>query len=152
MSRTKSTTPARPRTSRSKATAKAEPAAPQTEAPQAETQAPEQAPVVLTGRLCATPSLRHTITSGKPVTSFRLAVNDGDETSFHTVVVWGRQAEVVCEFLKKGRLVEVTGRTQERSYQAEDGERTVTEIVARHVDFSPGRSSEAQADNERAAA
>jgi single-strand DNA-binding protein len=121
----------------------------------AETAAPEAKveDTVLTGRLCADPQLRHTATSGKPVTTIRLAVNDGPEATFHSVVVWGRQAEVVCRYLKKGRLVEVTGRPQERTYQAEDGEHRVTEIVAYQVQFLPGRATaQPEDESERAAA
>ncbi len=117
--------------------------APQAEAqaPVTETPAPAESPTVLTGRLCADPQLRHTATSGKPVTSLRLAVNDGSEPTFHSVVVWGRQAEVVCQYLKKGRLVEVTGRSQERTFQAEDGsERRSVELVAYRVQFLASRA------------
>ena len=102
--------------------------------PRATDARPEQ--VTLTGRLTADPELRHT-KSGKAVTTIRVAVNRPDaEASFHSVVVWGKTADVVCQFLKKGRLVEVTGRPQERSYTAADGsERNVTEIVAWRVQF-----------------
>ena len=92
--------------------------------------------ITLTGRLCADPVLRHT-KSGKAVTTIRVAVNKpGEEATFHSVVVWNRTAEVVCEFLRKGRSVEVTGRPQERSYEAADGaQRQVAEIVAWRVQF-----------------
>lgn len=103
------------------------------EAAPAEQQAEQ---VTLTGRLCADPVLRHT-KSGKAVTTIRIAVNRPDgTTTFHSVVIWNRTAEVVCEFLRKGRSVEITGRPQERSYEAADGTlRQVAEIVARRVQF-----------------
>ncbi len=130
--------------------------APQAEAqaPVTETPAPAESPTVLTGRLCADPQLRHTATSGKAVTSLRLAVNDGPEPTFHSVVVWGRQAEVVCQFLKKGRLVEVTGRSQERTFQAQDGsERRSVEVVAYRVQFLASRApAETQVESGRAVA
>jgi single-strand DNA-binding protein len=93
-------------------------------------------PMTLTGRLTADPELRHT-KSGKSVSTIRIAVNTPDaDPSFHSVVVWGKTADVVCRFMKKGRLVEVTGRPQERTYTATDGtERTVAEIVAWRVQF-----------------
>jgi single-strand DNA-binding protein len=102
--------------------------------PQATEAKPEQ--TTLTGRLTADPELRRT-KNDKPVTTIRIAVNTPDaDPTFHSVVVWGRQAEVVCTFLKKGRLVEVTGRPQERTYTAADGnERSVTEIIAWRVQF-----------------
>jgi single-strand DNA-binding protein len=106
-------------------------------APEITPEAPaKQDSVTLVGRLCADPVLRHT-QSGKAVTTIRLAVNKAEaDTEFHSVVVWGRTAQVVCEYMRKGRAVEVTGRTQERSYTAADGtDRQVTEIVAWRVQF-----------------
>jgi len=98
--------------------------------------------VTLVGRLCADPVLRHT-KSGKAVTNLPLAVNAPDaEPSFYSVVAWARTAELACEYMTKGRLVEVTGRTQERSYNAADGtERHVIEIVASRVKFLSGRDA-----------
>src|SRR5208282_2403946 len=59
--------------------------------------------VTIVGRLCTDPVLRHT-KSGKPVTTIRVAVNAPDgEATFHSVVVWDRSAEVICEYLLKGR-------------------------------------------------
>jgi single-strand DNA-binding protein len=105
------------------------------------TQAPS-GEVTLVGRLVADPVLHHT-KSGKPVSTIRIAVNAPDsEPTFHSVVVWNRTAEVVCEYLRKGRLVEVVGRSQQRSYQAADGtDRTVDEISAFRVAFLSGQGS-----------
>lgn len=92
--------------------------------------------VTLVGRLCADPVLRHT-KSGKAVANLRVAVNPAEgEATFHSVVVWERTAEAVCQYLRKGRPVEVEGRPQERCYTTADGtEREVNEIVARRVTF-----------------
>lgn len=82
-----------------KSTTTAAPAPEPVEAAPAEQQAEQ---VTITGRLCADPVLRHT-KSGKAVTTIRLAVNEpGAEATFHSVVVWNRTAEVVCEYLRKG--------------------------------------------------
>ena len=113
-----------------------------TSATQAKAQTPVPAevvsiePVTLTGRLTADPVLRKT-TSGLSVSTIRIAVNppEGDAT-FHDVVTWKRTAEVVCQYLKKGRPVEVTGRPHERTWTDKDGnERVNTEINAFHVQF-----------------
>lgn len=100
----------------------------------------QQDQVTIVGRLCADPVLRHT-KSGKPVTNLRIAVNVPDEDAiFHSVVVWNRSAEVVCEYLRKGRRVEVVGRPHQRSYKAADGtDREVTEVIAFRVNFLSGR-------------
>jgi single-strand DNA-binding protein len=120
-------------------------ATPETTAPASVTTAeptPVEAPKVLTGRLTTDPVLRHTKTSGKPVTTIRIAVNGEPETEpqFHNVVVWGRTAEVVCQYLKKGRLVEVHGREQERTWTDADGaERRTAEVSAFRVQFIANR-------------
>ena len=80
----------------------------------------------------------------RSVTTIRVAVNPPEgEATFHSVVVWNRTAEVVCEYLRKGRRVEVVGRPQERSYKAADGtDREVTEIVAFRVNFLSAQGSD----------
>ena len=104
---------------------------------------------VLIGRLTADPQLRHTASTCKPVTTLRVAVQDTNPQRFHDVVCWGRTAEVVCEYLKRGRLIEVTGREHERTYTASDGsERTVEEIVAFRVQFLPGRDTGSAVEEE----
>ncbi len=106
-------------------------------------------PTVLIGRLTRDPELRHTA-SGKAVTTLRVAVNHADaEASFSDVVCWGRTAEVVCQYLKKGRLIEATGRLQERSWTGNDGnERSTTEVVAYRVEFVRSQRSAPASDQE----
>jgi single-strand DNA-binding protein len=126
------------------------PAEAQSPAPQ-ET-APVATPVVLQGRLCRDPELRTTKT-GIPVTTMRLAVNgpDGD-TTFHDVIVFRRQAEVICQYLKKGRLVEVSSNDapHERTWIGRDGEeRSTSELVAYRVEFLSSRTGVRAAGRER---
>ncbi|MCG0238432.1 MAG: single-stranded DNA-binding protein [Firmicutes bacterium] len=98
--------------------------------------------IVLVGRLTRDPELRHTPT-GKAVAQFRLAVDRGTtnaqgerQTDFIDVVVWERQAELVSQYLTKGRLVLVEGRLEMRQYDAQDGtRRTVYEVRANTVKF-----------------
>jgi single-strand DNA-binding protein len=118
-------------------------------APEARTTSTPDEQVTLVGGLCADPVLRHT-KSGKPVTTIRIAVNARDsEPTFHSVVVWNRTAEVVCEYLRKGRRVEVLGRPQEHTYEAADGtERKVTEISAFRVVFLSSRTEAPAAEKE----
>lgn len=102
--------------------------------------------VIIAGRLTADPELRTTQTGGQ-VASFSVASNrfwrdkDGqkqEDTEFHNVVVWGRQAEVVNQFCKKGGIVLVEGRLQTRTWEGKDGQsRRTTEIVANNVQFGP---------------
>jgi single-strand DNA-binding protein len=98
--------------------------------------------VIQLGRVTKALELRAT-QDGTPVTSFNIAVNrdftnaNGErEADFLPVVVWKKQAENCCKFLKKGSLVMVEGRLQSRSYQGQDGKKVyVVEIVADSVKF-----------------
>lgn len=90
--------------------------------------------VFLIGRLTADAELR-TTTSGKSVTTFSLAINDGfgekQKAYFFNVVVWGKGAEAVANYTHKGSKVAVTGKLTSRSYDDKNGnKRTAIEVVA----------------------
>ncbi|TMG91851.1 MAG: single-stranded DNA-binding protein [Betaproteobacteria bacterium] len=95
--------------------------------------------VILVGNLGRDPETRYT-TSGDAVTNIRVATTDTwkdkngekqERTEWHTVVFFGRQAEIAGEYLKKGRQVYVEGRLQTRKWQDKEGQdRYTTEIVA----------------------
>ncbi len=97
------------------------------------------------------PVLRHT-KSGLPVTTIRVAVNDGDEADVPQRRAAGDgTAEVVCQYKKKGHRVEVVGRAQDHTWEAQDGtERHDQEVVAYRVQFLPGRSEAPVAEKELA--
>lgn len=109
----------------------------------------------LMGRLTKDPELRYT-TSGSPVVNIRLAVNrvfrnqsgeQKEEVCFVPVVVWGKQAEAVGEYVKKGDPIFVEGRLQSRSWETEDGQkRSALEVVALRVQFLARASRSAGAD------
>lgn len=94
--------------------------------------------VVLVGRLVRDPELRRT-QSGAAVTSFTLAVDnrarEGEKSaSFIAVVCWNQTAEFVAQYLKKGNLVGVDGRLQQRNYENNSGQKVnVVEVVADSV-------------------
>ena len=105
--------------------------------------------VILVGRFARDPELRSTNT-GKSVATFSLAVDrrykqEGQpEADFFNIVAWGRQAEVICQYLGKGRQIALTGRLQSRSYEAQDGtKRYVTEVVMEEFDFIGNKSDTA---------
>lgn len=109
----------------------------------------------LMGRLTKDPELRYT-TSGSPVVNIRLAVNrvfrnqsgeQKEEVCFVPVVIWGKQAEAVGEYVKKGDPIFVEGRLQSRSWETEDGQkRSALEVVALRVQFLARASRSAGAD------
>jgi len=99
------------------------------------------------GHLTRDPELR-TTPSGQSVANFSVATNrrwsgrDGEQqesTEFHDVVAWGKLAEIVGEYFKKGQRVYVEGRLQTRSWEAQDGsKRQRTEIIAENaINLSP---------------
>lgn len=117
--------------------------------------------VMLYGNLTRDPELR-ALPSGMNVVNFSVATNrvfrdrDGkkqEQAEFHNVVVFGRQADTVNQYLKKGSAVFVEGRLQTRSWEGKDGEKKYrTEIIAERVQFGPrgagggGGGSRKQAD------
>ena len=86
---------------------------------------------ILIGRLGKDPELKYT-PAGSAVCSFSLATSrrwkgqDGeakDDTTWHNIVAWGRQAEVMKEYLHKGKEVYIEGRINNRSYEDKEGNR-----------------------------
>ena len=95
--------------------------------------------VILLGNLGRDPETRYT-TGGDAVTNLNIATSEQwkdksgekqERTEWHRVVLFGRQAEIAGEYLKKGRSVYIEGRLQTRKYTDKDGvEKYSTEIVA----------------------
>ena len=95
--------------------------------------------VILVGNLGRDPEVRST-PSGQPVATFSIATNrkwrdrDGnrqEQTEWHNIVCWGRQAEVAGQYLTKGRQIFVEGRLQTRSWEdKQSGEKKYrTEVI-----------------------
>ncbi|HVO28613.1 MAG TPA: single-stranded DNA-binding protein [Candidatus Paceibacterota bacterium] len=102
--------------------------------------------VILVGRMTADPQLR-TTPGGQSVTTIGVATgrvwNDKngqrqEETEFHNVVLWGRQAEIAGQYLKKGAMVLIEGRLRTRSWTDKNGQqRRTTEIMAERLQLGP---------------
>lgn len=81
--------------------------------------------------------------SGKEMTRFTLATNETykdengkevTETTWHSVIVWGKYGANLSKYLKKGKEIAVTGRISNRSYTGTDGvKRSSTEIIANEL-------------------
>ena len=103
---------------------------------------------ILIGNLGKDPELRYT-PSGKAVATFPLATTErwtgqdgqkNESTTWHNIVAWGRQAEVIKEYLVKGRQMYVEGRIANRSYDDKDGnKRYVSEVVVQNFQFIGSR-------------
>jgi single-strand DNA-binding protein len=103
------------------------------------------------GRTTKEPEFRQT-QNGISVATFTIACDrnhknaQGEkETDFFNIVCWRGLAETVGRYLGKGRLVAVSGRLQNRNYEAKDGtKRYITEIVASEVQFLDRAKDEQQ--------
>lgn len=107
--------------------------------------------VILVGNLGNDPDIRYTA-GGAAVANISLATTDSwrdkesgeqqDSTEWHRVVFFGRLAEIVGEYLRKGSQVYVEGRLQTRKWQDKTGnDRYTTEIVANEMQMLGGRGS-----------
>lgn len=98
--------------------------------------------IVLVGRLTKDPEVRYTADNQTPIAKFSIAVDrtfkrDGQQSAdFIPIVVFGKSAENCGKYIKKGRLVAVSGRLQTRTWDDQEGKRHyVTEVIADEVDF-----------------
>lgn len=105
--------------------------------------------VILLGHLGADPEVRYT-QGGTAVANLRIATNESyndktsgervEKTEWHRVVAWGKLAEIVGQYLKKGRQVYIEGSLQTRQYQDQQGNtRYSTEIKANDLVMLGGR-------------
>jgi len=110
--------------------------------------------VILVGRLGRDPETRYT-GGGQAVANFSVATDESykdkngerqKRTEWHKIVVWGKQAEIAQQYLKKGSLIYIEGRIQSREWQDKEGQkRTSFEIVASNFRMLGGRAEGAAA-------
>lgn len=102
--------------------------------------------VMILGRVTADPQLR-TTPGGQSVVTIGVATNrtwtdkagaKQEEAEFHSVVIWGRQAEVASQYLTKGAMVLIEGRLRTRSWTDKQGaQRKTTEIMSERMQLGP---------------
>lgn len=101
---------------------------------------------MILGNVTRDPESR-TTTSGQTVTTFGVATNrfytdaqkqKQQKVEFHNIVAWGRLGEICSQYLKKGQLVFIEGRIENRSWDAPDGTKKFrTEIIAESMQMGP---------------
>jgi single-strand DNA-binding protein len=100
--------------------------------------------VIIAGRLGQDPELNHVGKDNTAVCNLSVATDDGfgdrEEVNWHRVAVWGKQAEAVAQYLKKGSFVVVEGRIRYTTDEKDGVTRYYTDINARHVEFGPKSS------------
>jgi single-strand DNA-binding protein len=105
--------------------------------------------VILVGRLGKDPETKFT-SGGQALATFTMATDSSykdrsgerqKRTEWHRIKVWGKLAEIVQQYLKKGSLVFIEGRIETREWQDKEGQkRYTTEIVANEMRMLGGRS------------
>ncbi|MGZ3184123.1 MAG: single-stranded DNA-binding protein [Telluria sp.] len=112
--------------------------------------------VIIVGNLGRDPEVRY-MPSGDAIANIAVATsykskdrNTGEQkeqTEWHRIAFFGRLAEIVAQYLKKGSSVYVEGRLQTRKYTDKDGvERYTTEIIAENMQMLGGRQGMGGAD------
>ena len=102
--------------------------------------------VILVGRVTADPQVRST-PGGQSVVTIGVATNrtwtdkagqKQEQVEFHSVVVWGRQAEIAGQYLTKGAMVLIEGRIATRGWTDKQGQaRKTTEIMCERLQLGP---------------
>lgn len=105
--------------------------------------------VILVGNLGRDPEMRY-MPSGDALASFSIATTDTwkdksgqrqERTEWHRISMFGKQAEIAGQYLKKGSSVYIEGRLQTRKWTDKEGqERQTTEVVADRMQMLGGRS------------
>jgi len=97
--------------------------------------------VILMGNLTRDPELRY-LQSGMAVADIGLAVNDRrkgqngewiDDTTFVDITLWGRTAEVVCEYCSKGKPLFVEGRLKYETWESEGQKKNKLKVVGERI-------------------
>jgi single-strand DNA-binding protein len=111
--------------------------------------------VILIGNLGRDPEVRY-MPSGDAMTNLNLATTDTwkdkggekqEKTEWHRVVMFGKQAEIAGEYLRKGSPVYIEGRLQTRKWTDKEGqERYTTEIVADRMQMLGGKGGSGGAE------
>ncbi len=113
--------------------------------------------VIILGNLGADPELR---SSPSGVTSCRLSIATSmnwtdkgsgekkEKTEWHRVVFFGRSAEVIDQYLKKGQQLYIEGRLQTSKYEKDGIERFSTDIIGESFNFISGSGSASQNSNQ----
>ncbi len=111
---------------------------------------------ILIGHLGKDPELKY-LANGRAVATFSLATNENwtdksgqkqTKTTWHNLVAWGKQAEVINEYCRKGKQLYIEGRIENRSWDKDDGSKGyISEVVVQNFQFL-GSRDDSQASTE----
>lgn len=113
--------------------------------------------VILVGNLGKDPEIRY-MPSGDPIANVTIATSskykgkDGnmvEETEWHRVTFFGKLAEIVGQYMKKGKSIYIEGRLKTRKYTDKDGvEKYATDIIANEMQMLGGREGQGEPSNQ----
>jgi len=116
--------------------------------------------VMLIGRLGQDPEIRYT-QSGSAVANVTIATNDywtdkqggkQERTEWHSLVLWGKLADLAQSYLKKGSQVYVEGRLQTRDWEDQQGQKHYkTEVVVTTMQFLDSKMADSSSNTEYSA-
>lgn len=104
--------------------------------------------VILLGRLGKDPELKST-PSGQAVCNFSIATDrtwkdkEGEKqkaTTWHNMVAWGKIAEVINQYCKKGQQLYIEGRIDNRTYEQDGVKKYASDVVVENFRFISGNS------------
>lgn len=108
--------------------------------------------VVLVGRLTKDPDLRQT-QSGVSFARFNVAVDrrtkndEGPTADFPSVVAWGKTADFIDKYFRKGMRIGIVGRIQTGSYEKDGQTHYTTDVVAETAEFVESKKQDADNSN-----
>ena len=106
--------------------------------------------VVLMGRLARDPELKYS-QAGKAFSKFTVAVNrefKREEADFINCTAWGKTAETIAEYLRKGRRIALQGRISVSSYEQNGETRWSTEVVVDKFEFVDTANSKMEGNSQ----
>ncbi len=113
--------------------------------------------VILIGRVGAAPEVRY-MPNGNAVANVRLATNESykdkttgqmqESTEWHRVVMYSKLAEIVGQYVQKGKLIYIEGRIRTNKWQDQSGQdRYTTEIIANEMQLLGGNGGREEGDS-----
>lgn len=100
--------------------------------------------VILTGRITKDLEMRYTTNNNTAVVTFNLAVRKNKtDADFIQIVAYGKTAELLNQYCKKGSAINVVGSIRTRNYDDKDGKKVfITEVCADEIEFASASKQE----------
>jgi len=107
--------------------------------------------VILAGNIVRDPEVRF-IPSGMAVSDNAIAINstfkDKKETTFVEITLWGKQAELVAQYCKKGSPLLIEGRLRQENWETKEGQKVSRlRVVVEKMQFLGGKPNDKPTDN-----